>query len=182
MSEKFELRWKNGSISLHRCRVMGILNVTPDSFYDGGKYSTLEKAVDRAWQMVDENADIIDIGAESSRPGSESISIDDEKKRLYPVLEKLASEKYPLPISLDTTKAEVFSEACKNGWVQIANDISGLRDPAMVLAVINHQVPIIVMHMFGNPETMQKDFSYDDVVTDIIQFFKQRLNDCRLKK
>lgn len=80
MSGKMELHWKNGSLSLHRCRVMGILNITPDSFYDGGKYTQLDKSVERAWDMVDQGADILDVGAESSRPGSDSISVDQEKK------------------------------------------------------------------------------------------------------
>lgn len=181
MSGKMELYWKNGSLSLHRCRVMGILNITPDSFYDGGQFTQLDKAVERAWDMVDQGADILDIGAESSRPGSDSISVDEEKKRLFPLLEKLKNEKYPLPISLDTTKSEVLSEASKNEWVQIANDISGLRDPAMVAVVVANEIPVIVMHMLGTPQTMQKEIAYEDVVTDIIQFFKKRLNDCRLK-
>lgn len=181
MSGKMELYWKNGSLSLHRCRVMGILNITPDSFYDGGQFTQLDKAVERAWDMVDQGADILDIGAESSRPGSDSISVDEEKKRLFPLLEKLKNEKYPLPISLDTTKSEVLSEASKNEWVQIANDISGLRDPAMVAVVVANEIPVIVMHMLGTPQTMQKEIAYEDVVIDIIQFFKKRLNDCRLK-
>lgn len=181
MSPKYELRWKTGGLSLHRCRVMGILNVTPDSFYDGGKYALVDQAVDRAWAMMDEGADIVDIGAESSRPGSEGISSDEEKKRLYPLLEKLSLEKFPLPISLDTTKSDVFSEACKNGWVHIANDVSGLRDPGMVLAVVALQAPMVVMHMMGTPQNMQKIYSYENVVEEILQFFRQRLNDCRLK-
>lgn len=181
MSQKLELRWKNGSLSLHRCRVMGILNVTPDSFYDGGKYTHVDKALDRAWAMVDEGADILDIGAESSRPGSQGISADEEKKRLYPLLEKLAIEKFPLPISLDTTKSQVFSESYKNGWAHIANDVSGLRDPGMVLSVVALQAPIVVMHMVGTPQTMQKVHSYENVVEEILQFFRERLNDCRLK-
>lgn len=181
MSDRYQLTWKDGSLSLHRCRVMGVLNVTPDSFYDGGVYKDASAAIERAWAMVDEGADLIDIGAESSRPGAPSISIEEEKNRLFPVLEKLKEENYPLPISLDTCKPEVLTECCKHGWIQIANDITGLRNPAMVLAVIKNEIPVIIMHMMGTPQTMQQDYAYDDVVTDIIDFFKKRLNDCRMK-
>lgn len=181
MSEKFQLTWKGGSLSLHRCRVMGILNVTPDSFYDGGNFLDSSVAVERAWAMVDEGADLIDIGAESTRPGAPEISIEEERKRLIPVLEKLKSENFPLPISLDTSKPEILSEACKGGLIQIANDVTGLRNPAMVLSVVSHQIPVIIMHMVGNPRTMQTEFEYDDVVRDIIDFFKRRLDDCRIK-
>jgi dihydropteroate synthase len=181
MSDKFTLTWKSGSLSLHKCRVMGVLNITPDSFYDGGDFVDPSEAVERAWSMVDEGADLIDIGAESTRPGAPEIPLDDEKKRLYPVLEKLKEENFPLPISVDTSKPEIIVEACKNDLIQIANDITGLRNPAMVLAVVTHQIPVIIMHMFGTPQTMQDDYEYEDVVTDIIDFFKRRLNDCRLK-
>lgn len=181
MSDKLVLTWKSGSLSLHKCRVMGILNITPDSFFDGGDFVDPSQAVDRAWSMVDEGADLIDIGAESSRPGAPQISLEEEKKRLFPVLEKLKTENFPLPVSLDSTKPEIIVEACKNGLIQIANDITGLRNPAMVLAVVTHQIPVIIMHMFGNPQTMQDDYHYDDVVTDLIDFFRRRLNDCRLK-
>ncbi|MCC7459661.1 MAG: dihydropteroate synthase, partial [Proteobacteria bacterium] len=155
MSDKLVLTWKSGSLSLHKCRVMGILNITPDSFFDGGDFVDPSQAVDRAWSMVDEGADLIDIGAESSRPGAPQISLEEEKKRLFPVLEKLKTENFPLPVSLDSTKPEIIVEACKNGLIQIANDITGLRNPAMVLAVVTHQIPVIIMHMFGNPQTMQ---------------------------
>lgn len=160
---------------------MGVLNVTPDSFYDGGSYASAEKAIERAWDMVDEGADLIDIGAESSRPGAPAVSIEEERKRLFPVLEQLKAEKFPLPISLDSSKPEILTECAKNSWVQIANDITGLRNPSMVLAVVKNQIPVIIMHMFGTPQTMQQDYHYADVVTDIIEFFKRRLNDCRLK-
>ncbi len=181
MTNRYELRWKGGSLSLHKCRVMGVLNVTPDSFYDGGHFMDPSVAVDRAWEMADQGADLIDIGAESTRPGAPSISLGEERKRIFPVLEKLASEKFPLPISLDTSKPEILTESYKNQWVQIANDVTGLRNPAMVLAVVSHQMPVIIMHMSGTPDNMQNNYHYDDVVTDIIDFFRKRLNDCRLK-
>lgn len=181
MSDRLQLTWKGGALSLHRCRVMGILNLTPDSFYDGGKYTSVDAAMDRAWEMVDEGADIIDIGAESTRPGSPGISIEEEKNRLFPVLQRLAEEKFPLPVSLDTSKPEVLSEACSQQWVQIANDITGLRNPAMVFAIVSNEIPVILMHMFGTPQTMQQDFHYEDVVKDLIDFFRKRLGECRLK-
>ncbi len=175
MSDRLQLTWKSGSLSLHRCRVMGILNLTPDSFYDGGKYTAVDAAMDRAWEMVDEGADIIDIGAESTRPGSPGISIEEEKNRLFPVLQRLAEEKFPLPVSLDTSKPEVLSEACSQQWVQIANDITGLRNPAMVFAIVSNQIPVILMHMFGTPQTMQLEPHYNDVVKEISDYFKERL-------
>jgi dihydropteroate synthase len=181
MSGRYQLTWKGGSLSLHRCRVMGVLNLTPDSFYDGGSFTDPSEAVEHAWAMVDEGADLVDIGGESTRPGAPNVSIEEERARLFPVLEKLNLEKFPIPISLDTSKPEILTECYKNGWVQIANDITGLRNPAMVLTVVSNQIPVIIMHMLGTPQTMQTEFSYDDVVKEIIDFFKRRLNDCRLK-
>jgi dihydropteroate synthase len=132
---------------------MGILNVTPDSFSDGGQFYEPARAVDRAWQIADERADILDIGAESTRPGAEPISAEEELARLLPVLEALDGN-YPIPISVDTYKEEVARAALEHG-ASIVNDVSGLRDPLMAKTVASFGAGLVLMHMRGEPETMQ---------------------------
>jgi len=163
-----ELQWSD------RPLIMGILNVTPDSFSDGGKYVTREKAVDHALKMVEDGADIIDVGGESSRPFSRPISTDDELKRVVPVIESLR-ERSNIPISVDTCKARVAEESCLAG-ADIVNDISGLRyDPEMADMVSTAKVKVIIMHMKGLPETMQTAPYYDDVISEICTFFQERI-------
>ncbi len=163
-----ELQWSD------RPLIMGILNVTPDSFSDGGKYVTREKAVDHALKMVEDGADIIDVGGESSRPFSRPISTDDELKRVVPVIESLR-ERSSIPISVDTCKARVAEESCLAG-ADIVNDISGLRyDPEMADMVSTAKVKVIIMHMKGLPETMQTAPYYDDVISEICTFFQERI-------
>ncbi len=126
--------------------IMGILNITPDSFYDGGRYLSIDKAVNHALKLVEEGADIIDIGGESTRPGAESISLDEELKRVIPVIECL-SKQLPVPISIDTYKAKVADEAIKAGATMI-NDISGLRfDPEIIEVAKKHKGPVVFMHI-----------------------------------
>ncbi len=160
---------------------MGILNVTPDSFSDGGKYIDPERALAQAWKIQKEGADLLDIGAESTRPGSEGVSEEEEKKRLWSVLRKLKEEEYPLPISLDSCKASLVEAAIKEGLIQMVNDVQGLRDPEMVRVVKENQVPVCIMHMFGVPRSMQSEYVYEDVVSDLITFFKERLKETGLK-
>jgi len=156
-----------------RTIVMGILNITPDSFSDGGKYYSLELAVNRAITMEKEGADIIDIGGESSRPGAASVSLDEEKNRIIPVLEQLVG-KLHVPISVDTYKSEVAKKALDLGASMI-NDISALRgDKKLANVVAKYDVPICLMHMKGNPRDMQIDPAYDDVVKEIYTFLKER--------
>ena len=145
--------------------VMGILNLTPDSFSDGGKYLDQGKAVAHAKFMVANGADIIDIGAESTRPGSDEIGPDVELERLLPVLRELASE-IKVPISIDTRHAEVADQALSCG-AAIINDITGLRDERMLKVVADRQAPVIAMHMKGEPKTMQQDVRYEDLLGDI---------------
>ncbi len=156
---------------------MGVLNTTPDSFSDGGRFVGLDQAVARAWEVAKEGADILDIGGESTRPGAIPVSEQSERDRVWPVLEKLAEQKYPLPISLDTTKPKLVFEAFQQGLIQIINDVEGLRNPDMVSVVKELHVPLILMHMFGKPRTMQKDYFYKDVVCDLISFFSSRLEE-----
>jgi len=156
-----------------RTLIMGILNVTPDSFYDGGKYNSVESALERARTMVEEGADIIDVGGESSRPGSLPVSKDEELKRVLPVI-KAISDELDVPISVDTYRAEVAEEAIKAGAVMV-NDITALRgDDGMAKVVSEHGVPICLMHMKGTPQNMQKNPHYGDVMAEIARFLYER--------
>lgn len=155
-------------------RIMGILNVTPDSFSDGGSYTSLSLAVEQAGRLIDEGADIIDIGGESSRPFAEPVSADEELDRVIPVIQAIR-ERWPTPISIDTTKAIVARAALAAG-ADIVNDISALRkDPEMLDVVRNSTAPLIIMHMQGTPADMQIKPQYRDVVAEIVHFFRERL-------
>lgn len=155
-------------------KIMGILNITPDSFSDGGQHFHLEKAVLQSDQMVKEGVDIIDIGGESTRPFAEPVSLTDELDRVIPMVEAIRA-KHQIPISIDTTKAEVARRALDAG-ADIINDVSALQhDPAMIDVAGKANCPIIIMHMQGTPGNMQLNPEYDDVVEDIIDFFMQRL-------
>lgn len=156
--------------------VMGVLNVTPDSFSDGGAYATIELAVNHARQMQAQGADIIDIGAESSRPGAQPIAESEELRRLIPVVEAVR-EAVSLPISVDTTKAVVARMAIQAGAV-IVNDISALQgDPLMAGLVAETGVAVVLMHMQGTPQTMQKSPRYGNVVEEVSVFLQQRAQD-----
>jgi len=170
--------WKlrNKEILLDRTLIMGILNLTPDSFSDGGKFISLETAVARAVQLVEQGADMIDLGAESTRPGAEPISIDEEVNRLLPVLTQLRGL-ISVPISIDTTKPEVARRCLQNG-ADLINDVSGLKDSGreMALAVQSFGAGIILMHRRGNPETMQSLAEYQDVTAEIIDELLASIN------
>jgi dihydropteroate synthase len=169
------LTWRNFSLDFSKkTYVMGILNVTPDSFSDGGLYLNAESAIERAIRMVNDGADIIDIGGESTRPGSDSIPVDEELKRIIPVIETLA-QKIRVPISIDTYKADVAKKALDAG-ASMVNDISGLRfDPAMREVVSAYQVPIVIMHIRGKPKDMQKNPVYASLIPEILDFLKESL-------
>ncbi len=153
--------------------VMGVLNVTPDSFSDGGAYVTIEQAVNHAREMQAQGADLIDIGAESSRPGSQPIEQSEELRRLIPVVEAVY-QAVSLPISVDTTKAAVARAAIQAGAV-IVNDISALQaDPSMAALVAETGVAVVLMHMQGTPQTMQKSPRYENVVEEVALFLQQR--------
>lgn len=146
--------------------VMGVLNVTPDSFYDGGEHRSVRAAVDHAMRLIDEGADVIDIGGESTRPGSESVSAKDECARVTPVVEELA-KKYSCVLSVDTSKSEVAKSALDAGasWI---NDISAGRfDPEMASVVAHYQCPCVLMHSRATPQTMQIAPSYDNVLEEV---------------
>jgi dihydropteroate synthase len=170
------LTWRNFSLDFSKkTYVMGILNVTPDSFSDGGLYLNAESAIKRALRMVNDGADIIDIGGESTRPGSDPVTIDEELTRTIPVIETLA-QKIRVPISIDTYKAEVAKKALEAG-ASMVNDISGLRfDPAMKKVVSAYQVPVVIMHIRGNPKDMQKNPVYASLIPEIIEFLKESIS------
>ncbi len=159
---------------LKRTKVVGILNITPDSFYDGGHYFSIEKAYTHAIQMVKDGCDWIDIGGESTRPGSEPVGVEEEQKRILPVLEKLQG--VSVPRSVDTYRADTARKSLKYG-VSMINDVSAFRmDPELVEVVAEARCEYILMHMQGTPKTMQVEPRYRDVVSDICSFFEERLN------
>jgi len=155
--------------------VMGIVNVTPDSFSDGGEFYSSKDAIAHASKLINEGADIIDIGGESTRPGATEISSSDELKRVIPVIQGIRSNNPDILISIDTTKAIVAKEAVEVG-ANIINDVSGLSfDSQMPMTVASLNVPIIIMHMKGNPRNMQKNPEYKDLVDEILNYFKERI-------
>ncbi|MBU0984466.1 MAG: dihydropteroate synthase [candidate division Zixibacteria bacterium] len=165
-------------LELSRPLVMGILNVTPDSFSDGGRYTGVEQAVNRALQMAEEGADIIDIGGESSRPGAEPVDAEVEMHRVVPVIEALRW-KSDVCVSVDTYRAQTARAAIDAG-ADIVNDISALRlDTAMVELVAERKVPVVLMHMQGTPRNMQIDPVYEDCVREVGDFFVNRLEFCK---
>ncbi|MFB6263314.1 MAG: dihydropteroate synthase [Bradymonadaceae bacterium] len=154
--------------------VMGVVNVTPDSFSDGGDYFGHEDATDRAARLERQGADLIDIGGESTRPGASAVPVDEEIDRVVPVVERTAS-RLDVPISIDTRKAEVARRALEAG-ADLVNDVSALRyDPQMAEVVADSGAPVVLMHMLDDPKTMQQSIEYDDVVDDIAAFFEDRV-------
>jgi dihydropteroate synthase len=169
-------QWKLGDRVFDVSRqglIMGILNVTPDSFSDGGKFFTAEKAVEHALRMAAEGAQIIDVGGESTRPSAESIAAEEELRRVMPVIEKLRPRN-DIVISIDTSKAQVAREAIQAG-ASVVNDVTGGRgDKTMMPLVAETKSAFIILHMQGNPQTMQLEPRYDDVVSEVADFFRQQ--------
>jgi len=153
---------------------MGILNVTPDSFSDGGRHFDKASAIRRAYEMVEEGADIIDVGGESTRPGSEPVPLQEEIDRTIPVIEEI-SKKIKVPVSIDTYKAEVARRALDAG-ASIVNDISGLRfDPEMPKVVSQYKVPVVIMHIKGTPRDMQANPIYEALIPEITDYFRESI-------
>jgi dihydropteroate synthase len=155
-----------------KCHVMGILNVTPDSFYDS--FFDTESIQNRIKEMIAEGTEIIDIGGESTRPGSNSVSIEEELERVIPAI-KFVKSISDIPISIDTQKAEVARKAVEAG-ASVVNDVGGLRNGDMIRTVSDLQIPVIIMHMQGTPENMQKNPQYDNTIEDIKNWLKDRIN------
>jgi len=164
-----------GAMTFERTKVMGVLNVTPDSFSDGGVFFKKENAVRRAFEIVDQGADIVDIGGESTRPFSDPVTEEVELERVVPVLEEILPS-INTPVSIDTRKSTVARRAIELG-AHIINDVSGLRDPKMIETVAELDVPVVLMHMLGEPKTMQVDIRYDDVVGDIMLSLAERMGE-----
>lgn len=156
---------------------MGVVNVTPDSFSDGGRYHGFEQAVAHALELEHAGADILDIGGESTRPGSEPVGVDEELARVIPVI-KAIRQKTQCPISIDTTKPEVMVEALAAG-ADMINDVNALRSEGAIEALAGASVPVVLMHMQGQPKTMQDSPQYTDVVDDVKGFLAERLAACQ---
>jgi dihydropteroate synthase len=171
----FKLNWGNHELELgRRTRIMGILNITPDSFSDGGKFLDLDMALAQAEAMTEAGADIIDIGGESSRPFSEPVSVEEESNRVLPVIEHLA-KRISIPISIDTVKSQVARRAIQSG-ASIINDISALRhDPEMGTIAAKEDVLLILMHMKGTPADMQMNPSYEDLLLEVKSFLQKSI-------
>jgi dihydropteroate synthase len=164
-------------LALDKPRIMGIVNVTPDSFSDGGRFASTEAAIDLALRLEEEGADILDIGGESTRPGADAVSVNDELRRVMPVIEGLVG-RVRARLSIDTRKAEVMRRAALAG-VHILNDISALQYDAMSLRVAAEtRLPVILMHTQGDPQTMQRDPQYSNVLLDVYDMLEARVETC----
>ena len=172
----FSIRCRKRTFTLGgRTLLMGVLNVTPDSFSDGGLYFIKEKAIAHGLKMVEEGADLLDIGGESTRPGSKPLGLEEELRRIMPVIESLAKE-IDIPISVDTYKSAVARKALEAG-AEIINDITGLHfDPELAQVAAKGDIPLILMHIRGTPETMQKDVRYDSLFSEILQYLKDSIH------
>ncbi len=166
------LNLREHTLDLSKVKLMGVLNLTPDSFSDGGNYLQPSVALERARQMVQEGADIIDIGGESTRPGAESVSVEEEERRVLPVLEALLE--LNIPISIDTRRSSLAQQSAVMG-AHLINDVTGLRDPAMVQVCVQNSIPAVVMHMSTpDPKTMQQQTGYQNIVEDVRDFLLER--------
>ncbi|MBU2977012.1 dihydropteroate synthase [Alteromonas sp. C1M14] len=171
------MHFKHTEVDLLTSHVMGILNVTPDSFSDGGRYNSVEKALDKAKQMVEAGATFIDIGGESTRPGAPAITEQEELDRVIPVVERL-SNTLECVLSVDTSNPVVMTQAVSAG-VGLINDVRALQVPGALEAAAKAQVPVCLMHMKGEPTTMQAAPSYEDVADDVINFLLARVDACK---
>lgn len=171
-----ELNCANKILNLSSPQVMGILNVTPDSFSDGGQFNLINSAIKQVEVMLVEGASIIDVGGESTRPGAADISVNEELDRVIPIVEKISSE-FDVIISIDTSKAEVIREAIKVG-AGLINDVNALQAEGALNAAVESNVPVCLMHMQGKPRTMQANPVYENVTDDVIVFLQQRIKEC----
>lgn len=173
---RLHLRLRDKILDLSSPKIMGILNATPDSFADGGEYNTVASALGRIGLMVSQGASIIDVGGESTRPGSDPVSEEQELERVIPILEEAIPQFPETLFSIDTTKFKVAEQALRLG-VHLVNDISGLKkEPRFAELCVRYNAGYILMHSQGNPKTMQKDPRYKDVISDISSFFEQQIS------
>ena len=170
------LKANNKTLVLDRPHVMGILNVTPDSFSDGGKFNSLDNALLQAERMIQAGVSIIDIGGESTRPGAPDVSLEEEIARVIPAIKAIRAQ-FDVWISIDTSKAEVMRQAVEAG-ADLINDVRALQEPGALQAAAEGNVPVCLMHMKGQPRTMQASPVYDDVLTDVEAFLQERVEAC----
>ena len=175
----FNILYAGDKISLNPndVQVMGILNVTPDSFSDGGKFAHPDKALNQVERMISEGASIIDIGGESTRPGAADVACEQELQRTIPVIKAIKS-RFDVAVSIDTSKAQVMSAAIEEG-VDLINDVRALQEEGALQAVAVSDLPVCLMHMQGQPRTMQNNPHYDDLIGDISTFFEERMSACQ---
>jgi len=168
-----KLSWNNFILDFsEKTCIMGILNITPDSFSDGGRYFDKTSAINKALEMIEDGADIIDIGGESTRPGSEPVPVEEELRRILPVIKSIAGE-IKIPVSIDTYKSEIAKRALDAG-ASMVNDISGLRfDPEMAKVVSDYKVPVVIMHIKGTPKDMQKAPVYEALIPEILDYLRE---------
>ncbi|NOH63708.1 dihydropteroate synthase [Vibrio sp. RE88] len=169
----------NKSLDLSTPQVMGILNVTPDSFSDGGKYNSLENAMIQVEKMINAGVSIIDIGGESTRPGAPDVALEEELSRVIPVI-KAIRERFDVWISIDTSKAEVMRQAVEAG-ADIINDVRALQEPGALEVAAESGLPVCLMHMQGQPRTMQANPHYDDLLKEVGEFLQERVQACEAK-
>lgn len=167
------------ALSLKRddIQIMGILNVTPDSFSDGGQFASIDHALAQAESMIEQGASIIDIGGESTRPGAVYVSVEEELARTIPVIDAI-KKRFNVNVSIDTSKSQVMAQAI-NAGVDLINDVRALQEPGCLKVVSQCDVPVCLMHMQGQPTTMQKNPQYVDLIKDIKKFFTKRIDDCK---
>jgi dihydropteroate synthase len=176
----FTLNCKGKLILIEKPLVMGILNINSDSFYTGGRFQNIEAIIMKAEQMIEEGADIIDIGGQSTRPGSERITAEEELQRVLPVIEMLIKKSVKVLLSIDTYYASVAKAAIHAG-ASVVNDISaGEMDKNMIDTVASMGVPYVCMHLKGVPETMHLNIEYENIITEVLDFFIKKINECRL--
>lgn len=171
------LKANNKTLDLSTPQVMGILNVTPDSFSDGGQFNSLERALEQAQRMIDAGVTIIDIGGESTRPGAPDVSLDEELARVVPIIQAIRARS-DVWISIDTSKAQVMAQAIAAG-ADIINDVRALQEPGALEVAAQSGLPICLMHMKGQPRTMQANPSYDDLLVEVGEFLQERMQACQ---
>lgn len=180
-SRKLTINCGGELLDLSQPKIMGILNIAPDSFYDGGKYASKEKILERVGTMINDGCDILDIGAYSSRPGAENITSDEELQRLLPILEIVRTEFSDIIISVDTFRSELAKKVVVDFNVNIINDISaGNMDNKMFETIAGLNVPYILMHMQGNPQSMQNNPQYNNVIQELLNYFSEKVEKLKL--
>ncbi|MDA0109597.1 dihydropteroate synthase [Vibrio sp. La 4.2.2] len=170
------LKANNKFLPLDRPHVMGIVNVTPDSFSDGGKFNSIDAALTQVESMIQAGVSIIDIGGESTRPGAPDVTLEEELSRVIPIIQAIR-ERYDVWVSIDTSKAEVMQKAIEAG-ADIINDVRALQEPGALQVAADAGVPICLMHMQGQPRTMQTNPTYNDLLGDVAEFLEQRIKAC----